>query len=243
MTILRPLSFLLPESAGTKIALIILNRPLDPSLTTKLWKKSVLTAATDGAVNQIGHCFSDKKEEFLPNLISGDFDSADPETLEFYKSRNVEIVPTPDQDETDFTKCLRLVCNRVNSAQVSSIVALGGFGGRLDHSLSNISSLYTARELSSVPVMLVSRSSVACLLGKGQHTLLCDTGLEGDWCGLIPIGCPADHVTTTGLKYNLTDQRMAFGELISTSNSIVDAQVTVDTDQPLLWTVGYKTGH
>ena len=43
------------------------------------------------------------------------------------------------------------------------------------------------------------------------------------------------HVTPTA------DQRMAFGELISTSNSIVDAKVTVDTDQPLLWTVGYKS--
>ncbi|GFR74424.1 thiamin pyrophosphokinase 1-like protein [Elysia marginata] len=239
MTILRPLSCLLPES-GTKIALIILNRPLDLSLTTKLWKKSDFTAATDGAVNQLCKTFSENKEEFLPNLISGDFDSADPETVEYYKSRNVEIVPTPDQDDTDFTKCLKIVCERLNPAKVSNIVALGGFGGRLDHSLANINTLYAAKQFSPLPVMLVSSSSVACLLDKGKHTLLCDTGLEGDWCGLIPVGCPADHVTTTGLKYNLTDHRMAFGELISTSNSIVDSQVTVDTDQPLLWTVGYQ---
>ncbi|KAK3785049.1 hypothetical protein RRG08_038001 [Elysia crispata] len=240
MTILRPLAFLLPES-GTKIALIILNRPLDIALTTKLWTKSMLTAATDGAVNQLCKIFSDNKDDFLPDIISGDFDSADPGILEYYKNKNVEIVPTPDQDETDFTKCLRIVCQRLDPVKVFSIVALGGFGGRLDHSLANISSLYTAKEMSSLPVMLVSSSSVACLLEKGKHTLYCDTGLEGDWCGLIPIGCPADHVTTTGLKYNLTDQRMAFGELISTSNSIVDAKVTVDTDQPLLWTVGYKS--
>ncbi|GFN89723.1 thiamin pyrophosphokinase 1-like protein [Plakobranchus ocellatus] len=239
MKTLRPLSFLTETSSA--IALIILNRRLDLSLITKLWGKSVLTAAADGASNELEKCFADQKDKFVPDLITGDFDSALPETIAYYQNKKVEIIATPDQDETDFTKCLRIVCQRLKSNQVSHIVALGGFGGRIDHSLANISTLYTAKTLSDVPLMLLSRSSVACLLDKGEHTLLCDTGLEGDWCGLIPVGQPADHVTTTGLKYNLTDQRMCFGELISTSNSLADTKVTVSTDQPLLWTMGYKT--
>lgn len=49
----------------------------------------------------------------LPDLISGDFDSIHPELLKLYESLSVTIVPTPDQNETDFTKAVRVLARYV----------------------------------------------------------------------------------------------------------------------------------
>ncbi|KAK0050651.1 thiamine pyrophosphokinase 1-like isoform X2 [Biomphalaria pfeifferi] len=234
MNVIRPLAFLMPE-AGLKIAFIILNHHTDFHLIKHLWKKSVFTAVVDGAVNHLHSSIS--QEQYLPSIITGDFDSADPDLLEYYKNHKVPVVATPDQDETDFTKCLRIVVDKMGTC--SQILAVGAFGGRMDHTFANVNTLYTALKLTKIPVLLVADNSMSVLLDKGEHTLHCDTGYEGDWCGLIPIGQPADHVTTTGLKYNLTNDRMNFGDLISTSNSLAGSVVTVTTDQPLLWVMGF----
>lgn len=36
--------------------------------------------------------------------------------------QGVEVIPTPDQDETDFTKCLRILFSRTDKYQVSDWV-------------------------------------------------------------------------------------------------------------------------
>lgn len=55
----------------------------------------------------------------LPDVISGDFDSAHPALLKAYAAKGVRVVPTPDQDETDFTKALRVLAGLLEERQTS----------------------------------------------------------------------------------------------------------------------------
>lgn len=58
-----------------------------------------------------------KSENYLPDLVTGDFDSIDPITLQNLKNTRVEVIHTPDQNETDYTKAmlqLRDYCDKKN---------------------------------------------------------------------------------------------------------------------------------
>ncbi|KAH8861450.1 thiamine pyrophosphokinase 1 [Schistosoma japonicum] len=194
-------------------AVIYLNHPtfLPDALFKRLWKNAYPIAFVDGLANHVYKNIN-YRNDYFPHFLTGDFDSIHPEVLEFYRSRT----------------------------EVSVLVAAQMSGGRFDHEIGVIKTMYETKKFTSIPLFLVSECSVTFLLDEGEHTIHANTGYEAHSVGLIPVGQPC-QVTTTGLKWNLDNSILSFDDIVSTSNRLSSEIVNVKCNQRLLFTMEYKS--
>lgn len=86
---------------------------------------------------------------------------------------------------------------------MNAVIAVCENTGRLDHILSNLNTLQKARDiLGSVPLYLLTHSSISWVLHTGRHRIHVDDRVIDQHCGLIPLGQPA-YVTSSGLKWDM----------------------------------------
>ncbi|RRT49008.1 hypothetical protein BHE74_00009234 [Ensete ventricosum] len=168
-------------------------------------------------------------------------DSIRPEVKEFYSNLGVKIEDMSyDQETTDLHKCVTFICDSTPKMDKSNLCILvtGALGGRFDHEAGNINVLY---KFSNIRIVLLSDDCLIQLLPRTRcHEIHIQSSVVGPHCGLIPLGAPSASTTTTGLQWDLTNTRMSFGGLVSTSNIVREERITVRSDSDLLWTISIK---
>ena len=227
-------------------AVIVCNWEL-PEITPIILKNAGVRVCADGGANrlfdQVPLLFPGRdpdivRQEYLPDLITGDLDSIRADVREYYESFGVNVVDlSHDQDSTDLMKCIHALADKedgISSGRgpFQAIVALGAQGGRLDHTLGHLSVLHMYREL---PLVLLGDRNLTRLVQKGTAVIR-PSSIEGPKCGLVPLTGEAT-ATSKGLEWNLEKTRMHMGGLVSTYNNIVNGEVFVETDTDLIWTV------
>jgi thiamine pyrophosphokinase len=111
-------------------------------------------------------------------------------------------------------------------------VVLGGSGGRLDHTLANIL-LLAHPQLAGRTIRFVEGREAVWL--STAHAEI--DGRAGDTVSLIPLGGPARIAETTGLRWALHDETLAFGPARGMSNEMTGPRATVRIHDGLLWCI------
>lgn len=181
-------------------------------LMEQLLDWSPVVVALDGAFPKICEL------GFKVDYWLGDFDSSNPkEAAELEWQDSVEIVQAPDQNKTDLEKGIEFLMEK-GASEVNIVWA---DGKRLDHMLSNMSSLVKYSKL--VKLVLWNDWSKVYVLPRQFEKWFA----KGTILSLLPAP-KAEAVSTKGLKYSLQNEDLEFGIRTGSSNEAsTDGMVSI----------------
>lgn len=214
-----------------KSVVLVCNAPLEPGVATRLQQ----AAAEPGAViiGVDGGAARLRGLGIAPHIVTGDFDSLSPADLSDFAARGATIVPTPDQDYTDFDKALSYVRETFTFPD-AAIRVFGAIGGRLDHTYSVLSTVVKHGVYGGASLRLVDATGETVPV-RGGKLLLTGADLPGRVLSLLALG-EVRGVTLTGVRWTLENATLAPGVRDGTLNEMTQPVVCVqcETNAPLL---------
>ncbi|MEM9048921.1 MAG: thiamine diphosphokinase [Pseudomonadota bacterium] len=198
-----------PERIRANVAVTLVGAGrVDPAQLRRALLVAPRLLAADGGAHRAWAC------GMLPEAVIGDLDSLGPQAP--WRARGVAIHHIPEQESTDFAKCLALV-------EAPLYLALGFAGDRLDHLLAALS------VLAGVPERRV------ILLGDGDLCFLAPLTLaldlpEGMRVSLWPVA-PTRVVEAQGLVWPARGLLLEPAGRIGTSNAARSGPVRLRFDR------------
>jgi thiamine pyrophosphokinase len=153
-----------------------------------------LVICSDGGVRHL------KALGLQPDLIVGDFDSANPSLLQEYMDKGIEIRKfSSDKDETDTQLALEIAVEK----GADSIILLGAIGSRWDHSYGNVMLLVKLAKMGINGMILHSHNRIFV-----SDKILFLSAHPGQTVSLLPLGENARIESTKGLHYPVINRDM-----------------------------------
>lgn len=158
-----------------------------------------------------------------PDILIGDYDSAE-------EPEHVDVLLPRVKDVTDSEAAVDLAVSR----GFSDILVIGGFGGRLDHTMGNIGVLakYCGR---GVKVAFADGQNYAFMLSPGSwHISPERLGIRHKYMGLITYGGSVLGLTVRGARYELTKAELGIATTLGVSNEITGGSASVSFEKGML---------
>lgn len=176
----------------------------------------------DGGANLV------ERLRLQPKEIWGDMDSVSMEILEKFEGMGTLINKfSADKDFTDG----ELILEYVSSKDYDEIYVIGGFGGRIDHSLTNTNLLFKYRKVK----FITEREEVFAIEESAE--LDCPPGTT---VSFVPFTDEVVGVTLIGFKFPLDNYTLKRGESICMSNVVLQRGRIVFKNGKLLCIVQKK---
>ena len=197
----------------TKSALIANGQVDDLSFVKSQITQYSRIIAVDGGLR---YC---KTMGIRPTLIVGDFDSAPKELLDEYSVPKIAL--KTEKDETDLEVAIQHEIN----LEATSITIFGGWGGRIDHSLTN------ALLLNRFPGQVQIETEQEIVFAISNPTKIkCKIGQT---LSLLPICGPVLGITTQGLKWELQNGTLG-PDFIGISNVCLKPEIHIEIEEGIL---------
>lgn len=170
-----------------------------------------------------------RKAEILPDMILGDFDSADQNTLKLFQEKCPDrILRFPaKKDETD----TELAIMKAIEAGADHITILGGTGSRLDHVLGNIHLLKMALDAGAECCIVDPHNRIRMIQ---SHFELKKREQFGTYVSLIPFTSRVTGLSLTGFSYEVKDFTLNAGKARGVSNEIAAETAEIDLKDGIL---------
>lgn len=164
-----------------------------------------------------------KRFGFVPDLLVGDFDSLDLSTVDKNELEKIEKITVPAvKDDTDTQLAVDIAISR----GANKITIIGGLGGRLDHTLSNVFLLEYIYDKGIDCVLTDGQSVGRILVAHGEEQKLI-VKKKYKYLSLLSLSDKCVGVGVTGVFYPLSDANICRKYSYAISNEITSDYATV----------------
>ncbi len=167
-----------------------------------------------------------RKMGINPNILIGDFDSANLKDIDFYINKGIKVLQFPvEKDMTDS----ELAIEMASELGAEELVFVGALGTRIDHSFANIMLLKRMMDMGLKGSIVDEHNEI--YMFNSNFSI---NKKEGRKLSLIPITEKVTGVSTNGLKYPLNNATMVLGTSWGISNEFEEEVASVSIESGIL---------